>query len=177
MLITKREEVTKQGFCKILWRKLRPRGSLSLEFIHSSGWGGGERLYEFDWEEEEGVSAYSRWALIWGWALIRINTEIFLKVSWKMARVRKRKTNCAIITSFPFSLLLNSSCLTSFPWSHPCVCSLIDHGQRPITARLASSIFYKLSTKQRAARKHLVIVKWPLWPVGKERPYTANKQV
>ena len=59
MLITKREEVTKQGFCKILSRKLRPRGSLLLEFIHSSGWGGGERLFEFDWEEE-GVGAYSR---------------------------------------------------------------------------------------------------------------------
>ena len=54
MLITKREEVTKQGL--ILWRKLRPRGSLLLEFILSSGWGGGERLFEFDWEEE-GVGA------------------------------------------------------------------------------------------------------------------------
>ena len=40
MLITKREKVTKQGFCKILRRRLRPRGSLLLEFIHSSGWGG-----------------------------------------------------------------------------------------------------------------------------------------
>ena len=58
MLITKRE-VTKQGFCKILWRKLHPRVSLLLEFIHSSGWGGGERLFEFDWEEEV-VGAYSR---------------------------------------------------------------------------------------------------------------------
>ena len=34
---------------------------------------GGERLFEFDWEEE-GVGAYSRWALIRGWVLIRINT-------------------------------------------------------------------------------------------------------
>ena len=59
MLITKREEVTKQGFCKILWRKPRPRGSLLLELIHSGGWGGVERLFEFDWEEE-GVGAYSR---------------------------------------------------------------------------------------------------------------------
>ena len=59
MLITKREEVTKQGFCKILWRKLRPRGSVPLEFIYSSGCGGGERLFDFDWEEE-GVGAYSR---------------------------------------------------------------------------------------------------------------------
>ena len=57
MLITKREEVTKQGFCKILRRKLRPRGNLLLEFIHSSGWGGGERLFEFDWEKER-VGAY-----------------------------------------------------------------------------------------------------------------------
>ena len=52
MLITKREEVTKQSFCKVLWRKLRPRGSLLLELNHLSGWGGGERLFEFDWEEE-----------------------------------------------------------------------------------------------------------------------------
>ena len=59
MLITKPEEVTKQGFCKLLWRKLRPRGSLLLEFIHLSGLGGGERLFEFDWEEE-GMGAYSR---------------------------------------------------------------------------------------------------------------------
>ena len=59
MLITKREEVTKQGFCKIFWKKIHPRGSLLLEFINSSGWGGGERLFEFDWEEE-GVGAYSR---------------------------------------------------------------------------------------------------------------------
>ena len=56
-------------------RKLRPRGSLLLEFIHSSGWGGGERLFEFDWEEE-GVGAYSRLGahqpfLPLGWALIR----------------------------------------------------------------------------------------------------------
>ena len=41
-----------KDFCKILWRKLRPGGSLLLEFIHSSGWGEGERLFEFDWEEE-----------------------------------------------------------------------------------------------------------------------------
>ena len=71
MLITKREEVTEQGFCKIL----RPRGRLLLEFIHSSGWGGGERLFEFDWEEE-GVGAYSRVGayklfLLLGWTLIR----------------------------------------------------------------------------------------------------------
>ena len=57
--LTNGPSLTKQGFCKILWRKLRPRGSLLLEFIHSSGWGGGERLFEFDWEEE-GVGAYSR---------------------------------------------------------------------------------------------------------------------
>ena len=34
-----------------------------------------ERLFEFEWEEE-GVGAYSSWALIRGWALIRINTVV-----------------------------------------------------------------------------------------------------
>ena len=57
MLITKREEVTKQGFYKILWRKLRPRGSLLFRIYSLKGVGGGERLFEFDWEEEE-VIAY-----------------------------------------------------------------------------------------------------------------------
>ena len=66
MVITKREDVTKQGFCKILWRKLRLRGSLLLVLIqfqshcHSSGWGGSGRLFEFDWEGRG-----------WGWVLIR----------------------------------------------------------------------------------------------------------
>ena len=58
-MLIKREEVTKQGFCKIFWRKLRPRGSLLLEFIHTGGLGGVERLFEFDCEEE-GVGTYSR---------------------------------------------------------------------------------------------------------------------
>ena len=59
------------------------------------GWGGVGRLFEFEWEwEGSGVGgrlfeagrlltfsafrmgAYSRWALIRGWALIRINTVI-----------------------------------------------------------------------------------------------------
>ena len=66
MLITKREEVTKQGFCKILWKKISPRGSLLLELIHLSGWGGGERLLTFSAFR---MGAYSRWALIRGWAL------------------------------------------------------------------------------------------------------------
>ena len=92
----------KARFCKILWRKLRSRGSLLLVLIqfqfqshcHSSGWaliwvwlgGGGVAA----WALIRGwalinffclwdgclfeVVAYSRWALIRGWALIRINT-------------------------------------------------------------------------------------------------------
>ena len=51
MPVTKREEVTKQGFCKILGRTLRLRGSLLLVLIQfqfqshyrSSRWGGGGR--------------------------------------------------------------------------------------------------------------------------------------
>ena len=38
--MTKREDVTKQGSCKILWRKLRLRGSLLLLFIQFGGGGG-----------------------------------------------------------------------------------------------------------------------------------------
>ena len=62
MLITKREEVTKQDFRKILWRKLRPWGSPLLEFIHSSGCGGwgGRWALIWVWLEGGGVSAYSR---------------------------------------------------------------------------------------------------------------------
>ena len=63
MLITKHEEVTKQGFCKILWRKLCPRESLLLQFIHSVGWGGGECLFEL-------IGRRRGWALIRGWAPI-----------------------------------------------------------------------------------------------------------
>ena len=67
MPVTKRKEVTKQGFCKILGRTLCLWGSLLLVLIqfqsqshyHSSRWGGGGQLFEFDWEGE-GV----------GWALV-----------------------------------------------------------------------------------------------------------
>ena len=101
MVITKREDVTKQGSCKLLWRKLRLRGSLLSVIIQvfffwgggggagweregevrvgaylslsvrGRGWGGGGRLLTFSvfW-----MGAYSRWALIRGWALFRINT-------------------------------------------------------------------------------------------------------
>ena len=92
MLTTKHEEVTKQGFCKIHWRKLCTWGSLLLVLggihCHSSGLGGGGRLFEFELRGGEGrggrlfeawrsltfsafsMGAHSRWALIRGWALI-----------------------------------------------------------------------------------------------------------
>ena len=69
MPVTKGEEATTQGFCKILGRTLRLRESLLLVLIqfqshyHSSRWGEGGRLFGFDWE---GVG----WALIRGWAFI-----------------------------------------------------------------------------------------------------------
>ena len=77
MVTTKREDVKKQGFCKILWRKLRLRWSLLLVLIQflggvrgkGVGWGGrlfeAGRLLTFS---AFGMGAYSRWALI------RINT-------------------------------------------------------------------------------------------------------
>ena len=71
MPVTKREEATTQGFCKILRGTLRLRESLLLVLIqfqfqshyHSSRWGEGGCLFGFDWE---GVG----WALIRGWAFI-----------------------------------------------------------------------------------------------------------
>ena len=68
MPVTKREEVTKQGFCKILGRTLRLRGSLLLVLIRLFEAG---RLLTFSTFR---MGAYSRWALIRGWAPIRINT-------------------------------------------------------------------------------------------------------
>ena len=84
-MVTKRKHVTKQGFCKILWRKLHLRRSLLLVLIHFCWAGGGRGLgfgcghfFEFEWKEE-GVGAswfflLLGWALIRGWALIWINT-------------------------------------------------------------------------------------------------------
>ena len=92
MLLTKHEEVTKQGFCKILWRKLRLQGTYSLNWV-GWGWvliwvwlggGGGGRLFEVGrllTFSAFRMGAYSRWALIRGWALIRINTVVFVFVS------------------------------------------------------------------------------------------------
>ena len=61
--MAKREDVTKQGSCKILERKLCLRGSLLLVLIQFfwGGVGGGGHFFEFKWEwEGSGV----------GWALI-----------------------------------------------------------------------------------------------------------
>ena len=60
--MAKREDVTKQGFCKILGKKLCLRGSLLLvliQFFWGVGWGGGGHFFEFKWEWG-GVGAYSR---------------------------------------------------------------------------------------------------------------------
>ena len=99
MVITKREDVTKQGFSN----KARFRGSLLLELIQENllnlGGGGGSgkvdgvgvgALLSLSWIGREvgwggrlltfsafRMGAYSRWALIRGWALIRINTVYY----------------------------------------------------------------------------------------------------
>ena len=41
--------------------------------------------------------------------------------------------------------MLNKTKKTSFQWRHPCICILIhvDHGQRPITARVVFTSLYK----------------------------------
>ena len=65
MVIKKREDVIKQGFCKILRRKLSFRGSLLLVLIQFWGGGKGEGggdgcLFEF---EREGGGRGGDWCL------------------------------------------------------------------------------------------------------------------
>ena len=96
-----------QRFLKILWRKLRLRASLLLVLFQFFGGTGGreERGWALIWVSvrvggkwdgdgrlfEAGslltcsafrMGTYSRWALIRGWALIRINTVIDKEVGY-----------------------------------------------------------------------------------------------
>ena len=94
--VTNREEVTKQGLCKILRSSSGKSLISTLQFqfqyhYHSSRWSGGGRFFEFNWEGEGWsgrlfeagrlltfsgfrMSAYSRKAPIRGWVPIRVNT-------------------------------------------------------------------------------------------------------
>ena len=76
MVVTKREDVTKQGFCKILWRKLLLRGDLLTTYSIFFGEVGGWRGVQVGVGAYSRLGAYSKWALIRGWTLIRINTVI-----------------------------------------------------------------------------------------------------
>ena len=99
MVITKHEDVTKQGFCKTLLKKLRLPGSLKsvlTPFWGGNGKGVGSYLSlsgsgrEVGWDGggcsfEAGhlltfsafrMGAYLRWVPIRGWVLIRINTVL-----------------------------------------------------------------------------------------------------
>ena len=79
MVITTSKDVTKQGFCKGSEENSvfgRVSYYLLLEFLWEGvGWGGrlfeAGRLLTFSAFR---MGAYSKWALIRGWALIRINT-------------------------------------------------------------------------------------------------------
>ena len=99
MVITKREDVTKQGFCKTLLKKLRLPGSLKSVLTsfwggnrkgvgtylslsvsgREVGWGGGGCSFEAGQRltfSAFRMGAYLRWVLIRGWVLIRINTVL-----------------------------------------------------------------------------------------------------
>ena len=143
MVTTKREDVKKQGFCKILWRKLRLRWSLSYYSTYSifflSGWewkwglGGGGRLLTFS---AFGMGFYLRWALIWGWALIRINTvsqstryvkrrHIFL--NWVL---REEGKFTALCSRPPYSVILECFTLYSCSIGKSDVLKNVMHVQR-----------------------------------------------
>ena len=74
MVITKREDVTKQGLCKIVWKKTPSSGgSLIISYLSLSGSGCLLTFSAFT------MGVYSRWARTRGRALIWINM-----VFWKL---------------------------------------------------------------------------------------------
>ena len=117
MVITKREDVTKQGFCKLplLWIKIRLRGSLFILVLiqfqshcHPSGWGRGGRLFEASrllTFSTFRMGAYSKWVPIRGWALIRINTVV---VWWFEANadLGLKIANSVTLWGFPVQLTI-----------------------------------------------------------------------
>ena len=147
MLITIREEVTRQGFCKILWGKLRARGSLLLEFIHSSGWGGGGggRLFE------EGhlltfsafrMDAYSRWVLIWNWALIRINTVVRVWNGGSFAVTDNPATGTSVIFIIPNTIFFSNTTSRAKILGNP-ACRVVVKSRTPSRNFAFSGISYK----------------------------------
>ena len=83
MVLTKSEDVAKQGFCKMLRRKLRLREGLLVSligvFVGGSGVG---------------------WALIRGWALIGINTVI----SFMLIMIDITKCRIALILNLTLAI-------------------------------------------------------------------------
>ena len=80
MVITKSGDVVKQGFCKMLSRKLSLReGPIIISYLSLCGreWGGAGRLFEAG---RLLTFLPLGWALIRGCALIRINTVLNLSV-------------------------------------------------------------------------------------------------
>ena len=77
MVTTKREDVTKQCFCDTLKKTPSLGKFLISTYSIFGGWegNGGGRLLTFSAFRME---VYSRWALIRGWALIRIYLYIFI---------------------------------------------------------------------------------------------------
>ena len=86
IVIAKRYDVTKQGFCIIPRRKLHLRESLLLPVVlilffvvlGERGWSRGGRIFEAGClltSSAFRMSGFSKWALI-GWALIQINRVI-----------------------------------------------------------------------------------------------------
>ena len=117
----KLEDVIRQGSCKILWRKLRLRRSLLLVLIQIFGGGVGLVAYlslsgsgrEVGWGGrlfEAGhlltfsafrMGAYSRWAPIRGWALIRINTVFVIIGILDIVLIEQRSCyNCWIVVLY-----------------------------------------------------------------------------
>ena len=88
MLITKRDEVTKQGFCKILWRKLRLREGL-LEFVWAGVcWGG--RLFEVGANSRLGAYSNKYGILSTNQFDLRWKENSFIKIDWDPVELSRK---------------------------------------------------------------------------------------
>ena len=50
-----------------------------------------------------------------------------------------------------------------FPWRHPCMCTPIDHRQRPITARVAFTSLYNVRCYRYLSLRIIYILPWHDW--------------
>ena len=157
MVITKREDVTKQGFCKILWRNLRLQGSLLLELIQfweggggkvgGVGWGG--CFIEFECDRERGRV---------GWALIR-------GCNPRQNYLRKFSPSCPLSYAtklFPKQRLCGKKTPSPDSMLLPTNVQQKHANKKHFTEAVLSTTFHARASSHRKARPHIRFLQHPL---------------